>query len=143
MVLLSVLSFLDLARLVEEASASGEEVHLQGSWPMTAMIWTASNLEAQGRLFDVPLPVVVQLRRTHSVPVGPCHSLPQVMTHPPTPRPGGVYRQDLGSFGELVTTSLVGFLGFCVFVFFCVLIFVFRVSRFNTWISWDDGFWSC
>ena len=107
LVLLSVLSYLGLARLLEQATASGEEVHLQGSWPMTAMIWTASNLEAQGRLFDVPLPVVVQLRRTQSVPVGPCHLLPQVMTHPPTPRPGGVYRQDLGSFGELVTTSLV------------------------------------
>ena len=108
-----------------EASASGEEVHLQGSWPMTAMIWTASNLEAQGRLFDVPLPVVVQLQRIQSIPVCPRHLLPQVMTHPPTPRPGGVYRQDVGSFGEFVLPSFIGFwdlcgvlcLDFCVFLF--------------------------
>ena len=115
MVLLSVLSFLDLARLVEEASASGEEVHLQGSWPMTAMIWTASNLEAQGRLFDVPLPVVVQLRMAQSVPVGSGSLLPQVVTHPSTPCPGGVYRQDLGSFGESSTISFVCFV-FLVFL---------------------------
>ena len=101
-------SFSDLARLVDEASASGQEVHLQGSWPMTAMIWTASNLEAQGRLFDVPLPVTVQLRLARSVPVGSGSLLPQVVTHPATPCPGGGYRQDLGSFGK----SNV-FLGMC------------------------------
>ena len=71
-------SFPDLARLVDESSTLGQEVYLEGSWPMTAMIWTASNLEAQGRLFDVPLPVTVLLSLARSVPVGSGSSLPQV-----------------------------------------------------------------
>ena len=124
--------FLDLARLVREATSSGEEVHVQGSWPMTAMIWTASNLEARGRLFDVPLPVVVQLQRIQSVPVSPRHLLPQVATHPPTPRPGGVYRQDVGSFGEFVLLSLLpwvlGSLWGSVFGCLCVHVLMFLTS---------------
>ena len=107
-------SFPDLARLVDESSTLGQEVYLEGSWPMTAMIWTASNLEAQGRLFDVPLPVTVLLSLARSVPVGSGSSLPQVVTHPATPRPDGGYRQDLGSFGEFVF-----FLG-------CAMLFLFE-----------------
>ena len=91
---------------MDESSASGQEVHLQGSWPMTAMIWTASNLEAWGRLFDVPLPVTVQLRLARNVPVGSGSLLPQVVTHPATPCPGGGYRQDLGFFGESIVCLL-------------------------------------
>ena len=141
-VLISVLSCSGLARLLEQAPASGEEVHLQGLWPMTAMIWTASNLEVHGRLFDVPLPVVVQLRRIHTVPVAPRPLLPQVITHPSTPCPGGVYRQDLGSFGELVVSLLVSLSYVSMFFMVFLMVFmVFMVFRFNPWVSWDDGFW--
>ena len=97
---LTLFSSLDLARLVDDSAELGHEVHLQGTWPMTAMIWTASNLEAEGRLFDVPLPVTILLSSARSVPVGSGISFPRVVTHPATPRPGGGYRPDMVSFGE-------------------------------------------
>ena len=95
------LSFsLDLARLIDDSAALGHEVHLQGTWPMTAMIWTASNLEADGRLFDVPLPVTIHLSSARRLPLSSGISLPRVVTHPATPRPGGGYRPDMVSLGE-------------------------------------------
>ena len=103
---------------MDEAYTLGQELHLEGSWPLQAMTWTATNLEARGRLFDVPLPVTVLLSLARSVPVGSGSSLPQVVTHNATYRPDGGYRQDVGSFGEFI------------FFFGCAVLFLFLFEFF-------------
>ena len=97
--LLIPFSIVDLARRVDEAYTSGQELHLEGAWPLQAMLWTSTNLEARGRLFDVPLPVAVKLSLAKSVPVGSGSTLPQVVTHNAAYRSGGGYRRNVESFG--------------------------------------------
>ena len=102
--------FLGLAQQVSDAYLNGTELHLKGSWPMQAMTWTATNLEARGRLFEVPLSVPVELSLADEVSASSASAYPRVTTHNTTCRSSGGYRPDAGTFGKfLVFTCLLFF----------------------------------
>ena len=112
--------FLELAQQVADAYLHGKELHLKGSWPMQAMTWTATNLEARGRLFEVPLPVPVVLSLASEVPDASISTYPPVITHNTTCRPSGAYQPDAGTFGMFLVFSYLFFSFLSFSSLFCV-----------------------
>ena len=108
---------LELEQQVADAYHHGKELHLKGSWPMQAMTWTATNLEARGRLFEVPLLVPVVLSLDSDVPDNSISTYPPVTTHNTTCRPSGGYQLDAGTFGMFIVFSYL-FVSFPSFSFF-------------------------
>ena len=114
---LSVICFLhvplfsisDLAQQVHDAYLQGQELHLKASWPMQAMTWAATNLEARGRLFEVPLPVPVVLSLADDAPIASGSTYPPVITHDATCRPSGAYQPDAGTFGMFVCSLVFSY----------------------------------